>query len=85
MLALMTLGMDAITAFGSVATCMNNMGPGLGETAANFAAVSDAEKWICALAMLLGRLEIFNLAGVVYTGVVEGLTWAASRQGKNED
>jgi trk system potassium uptake protein TrkH len=44
MLALMTLGMDAITVFGSVATCMNNMGPGPGETAANFAAVSDAEK-----------------------------------------
>lgn len=61
MLALMTLGMDAITAFGSVATCMSNMGPGLGETAANFAAVSTRKKWICALAMLLGRLEIFNL------------------------
>ncbi len=61
MLALMTLGMDAITAFGAVATCMNNLGPGLSETAANFAAISDAEKWICALAMLLGRLEIFTL------------------------
>ena len=39
MLLLMLDGMDQITAFGAVATCLNNLGPGLGEVAANFVCV----------------------------------------------
>ena len=40
---------------------MNNVGPGLGDVASNFTSVSDPGKWICILAMLLGRLEVFPL------------------------
>lgn len=65
MLFLMGQGMDQVTAFSAVATSMNNLGPGLGDVAANFQSVSDSAKWILALAMLLGRLEIFTLLVVL--------------------
>jgi len=61
MLALMWLGLDQITAFSAIATCLNNLGPGLGDVAANFAGVSDAVKIICAIACILGRLEILTI------------------------
>ncbi len=65
MLFLMGQGLDQVTAFSAVATCMNNLGPGLGEVAGNFQSVSDATKWILSFAMLLGRLEIFTLLVVL--------------------
>ncbi len=61
MVALMATGEDQVTAFAAIAGCMNNVGPGLGQVALNFTEVSDPGKWICILAMLLGRLEIFPL------------------------
>ncbi|WP_444996224.1 TrkH family potassium uptake protein [Aliikangiella sp. IMCC44359] len=61
MLILMADGLDQITAFSAVAACMNNLGPGLGKVAANYANISDLAKWILSLAMLFGRLEIFTL------------------------
>jgi trk system potassium uptake protein TrkH len=61
MLLLMGMGMDQVTAFSGVATCMNNLGPGLGEVTSSFAGVSDPAKWIFSAAMLLGRLEVFTL------------------------
>ena len=61
MLALMATGLDQVTAFGAIATSMNNLGPGLGEVATQFGTVDDSVKWISAVAMLLGRLEIFTL------------------------
>jgi trk system potassium uptake protein TrkH len=61
MILLMMAGADQITAFSAIATCMNNFGPGLGQVAGTFAGISDAGKWLCVIAMLLGRLEIFPL------------------------
>ncbi|MGD2055355.1 MAG: TrkH family potassium uptake protein [Gammaproteobacteria bacterium] len=61
MLALMADGQDQITAFSAVAACINNMGPGLGAVAANYATLSDFAKSVLTMAMLLGRLEIFTL------------------------
>jgi len=61
MLILMLDGMDQITAFGAVAACLNNLGPGLGEVALNFASVSGGGKLLLVLAMLFGRLEIFTV------------------------
>ncbi|MBL1379389.1 TrkH family potassium uptake protein [Zobellella iuensis] len=61
MLALLATGMDELTAFTAVVATLNNLGPGLGEVAANFGATTDAAKWIMILAMLFGRLEIFTL------------------------
>jgi trk system potassium uptake protein TrkH len=54
-------GVDLITAFSAVATCINNMGPGLGEVTVTFAGINDVAVWICSLAMILGRLEIFTV------------------------
>lgn len=49
------------SAFSAVATCINNLGPGFGEVATNFASVSDAGKWVLSFTMLLGRLEIMSV------------------------
>jgi trk system potassium uptake protein len=65
MLLLMATGVDQVTAFSAVATCMNNLGPGLGEVASAFTTISAEGLWICTLAMLLGRLEIFPLLVLV--------------------
>ena len=66
MLLLMADGMDQVTAFSSVATSINNFGPGLGEVTANFKSITTESKWVLAFAMLLGRLEIFTLL-VIFT------------------
>ena len=61
MLLLAAIGMDFTTAFFSTAASLSNIGPSLGETAANFHDISDAAKYILSLAMLIGRLELFTV------------------------
>jgi len=61
LLAMMSTGLDQVTAFSAVAATLNNLGPGLGEVANGFMNVSDTAKWIAVAGMLLGRLEIFTL------------------------
>ncbi len=68
MLVLILTGLDQVTAFATVAACLNNLGPGLGDTANNFASINDTAKYVCVLAMVLGRLEIFTLI-VLFTPV----------------
>ena len=60
---LLASGLDFITAFSAVIACINNMGPGLGLVgpANNYQVLTDFQVWVCSLAMLLGRLEIFSL------------------------
>ena len=65
MVLLIAIGEDQVTAFSAIAACMNNTGTGLGEVASNFATLSDPGKWICLVAMLLGRLEVFPLLVLV--------------------
>ncbi|MEO8465557.1 MAG: potassium transporter TrkG [Gammaproteobacteria bacterium] len=60
MILAMMDGMDQVTAFGAVATSINNAGPGLGKVAMTFADVSPQGKIVFAVAMLFGRLEIFT-------------------------
>jgi trk system potassium uptake protein len=60
-IALMMCGNDIQTAFGTVSACINNMGIGFGDTAVNFAGLSDTGKWLMCAAMLLGRLEVFPI------------------------
>ena len=54
---------DIETSFSSVAACINNIGPGLGEAGpmSNYALYSYGSKIVLVLDMLLGRLEIFPL------------------------
>jgi trk system potassium uptake protein TrkH len=61
LLAMMSTGLDQVTAFSAVAATLNNLGPGLGSVANGFMDLSDAAKWIAVAGMLLGRLEIFTL------------------------
>ncbi len=61
MLIMMMTGLDQITAFSAVAATMNNLGPGLGDVALNYASLESVAKWVLCFAMLLGRLEIFTL------------------------
>ncbi len=61
MLLLMASGLDQITSFSAVAATLNNLGPGLGDVAANYAGINDFAKWVLSFGMLLGRLEIFTL------------------------
>lgn len=60
-------GLDIVTAFSAVVACVNNTGPGLGEVgpATTYKSLSDFQTWLCSLAMLLGRLEIFTLLVVL--------------------
>jgi trk system potassium uptake protein TrkH len=61
-------GLDIITAFSAVIACINNTGPGLNQVgpATTYASLNDFQTWICTIAMLLGRLELFTLL-VVFT------------------
>lgn len=65
MILLLATGEDQVTAFSAIAACMTNSGTGLGDVAQNFTTLTDTGKWICILAMLLGRLEIFPLLVLV--------------------
>lgn len=61
-------GLDILTALSGALTCLANVGPGIGELigpAGNFSAVPDMAKWLLALAMLLGRLEILAVLVVL--------------------
>jgi trk system potassium uptake protein TrkH len=67
-MALIAVGVDVMTAFGSVAGCMNNMGVGVGETASNFGGLNDTAKWLLSASMLVGRLEVFPILMLFYPG-----------------
>jgi trk system potassium uptake protein TrkH len=64
---LVASGLDIITAFSAVIVCICNTGPGLNQVgpATTYAALSDFQTWVCTVAMLIGRLELFTLFVVV--------------------
>ncbi len=67
-LVLALSGLDAMTAFSAVVASLNNIGPGLNEVgpASNYAGLTDFQTWVCALAMLMGRLELFTFL-IIFT------------------
>jgi trk system potassium uptake protein TrkH len=60
---LMASGLDFVSSFTAIVASINNAGPGLNVVgpAQNYASLSDFQTWICSLAMLVGRLEIFSV------------------------
>jgi len=66
--ALMASGLDFISSFSAIIACINNVGPGLGVVgpAGNFSVLTTFQTWVCSLAMLAGRLEIFTLL-IIFT------------------
>jgi trk system potassium uptake protein TrkH len=61
--SLLISGLDFISAFSAIIACINNAGPGLGVVgpASNYGVLSDFQTWVCTVAMLIGRLEIFTV------------------------
>lgn len=62
--ALSVTGLGFQTSVSAAATALTNVGPGLGPIvgpAGNFSSLADIDKWLLALGMLLGRLELFTL------------------------
>ena len=57
------LGLDFMTSIGAVATCLGNIGPGIGSVGPvdNFAHLPNVSKWVLSFLMLLGRLELFTV------------------------
>jgi trk system potassium uptake protein TrkH len=60
---LLASGLDFVSAFTAIIATINNTGPGLGIVgpASNYQGLTDFQTWVCSLAMLLGRLEIFSV------------------------
>ncbi|MBN1238678.1 MAG: potassium transporter [Gammaproteobacteria bacterium] len=61
MLIFLSTELDPVSAFSAVAAMLNNLGPGVGDVAANYVDLPIVAKWASVCAMLLGRLEIFTL------------------------
>lgn len=61
--AMLLTGMDFDSSFSAVVASINNTAHGFGPPGGvhNFASLSPLQAWICAAAMLLGRLEIFSV------------------------
>ena len=56
--------LDFLTALSASASAISNVGPGIGEKIGpngNFASINDIAKWILAITMIFGRLEIFTI------------------------
>jgi trk system potassium uptake protein TrkH len=61
-LILIISGLDFISSFSAIISCISNAGPGLAQVgpATNYESLTDFQTWICTLAMFLGRIEIFT-------------------------
>jgi len=57
------LGLDFVSAAGSVAATISNIGPGLGSVGPtdNYAQIPVAGKWVLSFLMLVGRLELYTV------------------------
>ena len=61
--SLSLFGLDFLTALSASASAISNVGPGIGEIIGphgNYASINDVAKWILAITMLVGRLEILQ-------------------------
>jgi trk system potassium uptake protein TrkH len=61
LVGVMATGVDQVTAWSTVASALNNLGPALGQASGHYGDLPILAKWILVLAMLLGRLEIFTV------------------------
>jgi trk system potassium uptake protein TrkH len=61
--ALLLSGLDIVSSLSAVIASINNMGPGLNRVgpSSNYQSLTDFQTWVCTLAMILGRLEIFSV------------------------
>jgi trk system potassium uptake protein TrkH len=70
-LVLAAFGLDLVTALSGAATILGNVGPAFGPEigpSGHFAPLPDAAKWVCSFAMLIGRLEVFTVFVLFWSG-----------------
>ncbi len=63
-ISLSFFNLDFLTAFSAAASAISNVGPGLGEIigpSGNYFILGNGAKWILAITMIVGRLEIFTV------------------------
>ena len=56
--------MDFLTALSASASAISNVGPGIGDIVGpngNYSSINDIGKWVLAITMIVGRLEIFTI------------------------
>lgn len=60
---LVASGLDFTSALTAIVACINNAGPGLDVVgpAQNYQSLTDFQTWVCAAAMLIGRLEVMTV------------------------
>ena len=58
---LLLSGLDMTASFSTVASCINNLGPALGDALNNYSSLNTFSKSVLSFSMILGRLEIFTL------------------------
>jgi trk system potassium uptake protein TrkH len=65
---LLASGLDLVTAFTAVIACITNTGPGLNQVgpATTYESLTDFQIWVCSIAVLIGRLELFTVF-VIFT------------------
>lgn len=61
LMVLVAMHLDFRTAYGALASCFSNTGAGIGKVANGYSILTDPQKWVLIVAMLLGRLEIFTV------------------------
>ena len=74
-IALSLTGLDLTTSLSGAATAVANVGPGLGDIigpVGSFAPLPDTAKWLLAVGMLLGRLEILTVLVIFTAGFWRG-------------
>jgi trk system potassium uptake protein TrkH len=70
MLAMSAMGLDFMSAVGSVAATLGNIGPGFGLVgpASNYSAIPSVGKWLLSFCMLVGRLEVYTVLSLLVPG-----------------
>ena len=61
-------GLDYTTSMSAAAAMLANLGPGLGDTigpSGNYSSFTEFAKWVCSIAMVVGRLEIFTVLAIL--------------------
>tara|TARA_Y200000002_G_scaffold149507_1_gene123513 strand:+ start:1134 stop:2519 length:1386 start_codon:yes stop_codon:yes gene_type:complete len=63
-ISLSFFNLDFLTAFSAAASAISNVGPGIGDIIGplgNYSTLDNGAKWILAITMVIGRLEIFTV------------------------
>jgi trk system potassium uptake protein TrkH len=83
--ALALTGVPLMPAFSAAIACVNNIGPGFGPFGPldGYGFLSPFAKFLCMLAMWLGRLEFVTVLVLLHPDVLRRLRWSADQPSAN--